>query len=70
MVDRAGRQSYGGRMSDIPADDRPAPENEESPQETLADVLSPVVDPEFVPSGESAAEPRPNEHDGSTDPGR
>ena len=57
-------------MSDIPADDVPALENEESPREALADVLSPVVDPEFVPGGESAAEPRPDGKDNSTDPGR
>jgi hypothetical protein len=42
-------------MSDIPTDDGPEldPEN---PREFLATALSPVIDPDQVPSGDSAVD--------------
>ena len=47
LVDTPFGEAYGGRMSDVPADEGPESDENENPREFLADALSPVVDPDY-----------------------
>lgn len=50
--------AYGGRMSDVPADEGPEPGGTENARDFLADALSPVVDPDY----DSRASAQADEH--------
>lgn len=49
LLDRTCLQAYREHMSDIPTDDSPGLDDDETGPDIPADALSPVIDPDLVP---------------------